>query len=139
MRSEYGFSLIELVVVIVVLGILSAVAIPLYADIGSDARVSSVKSAAGAMYSGISLVQSAAAVKGVSSGVGVVVVDGVGVATLNGWPASLDELRKAVSVTGLDLVSNQLRVSAAPDPANCGVGYTVGPAGGDVVVSVSGC
>jgi MSHA pilin protein MshA len=44
-----GFSLIELVVVIIVIGILATVAVPKLFDLSSDARQSSVNSVAGAL------------------------------------------------------------------------------------------
>jgi MSHA pilin protein MshA len=55
-NSQQGFSLIELVVVIVVLGVFSATALPKFVDLSSDARISSLKYFAGVLKKAVYLV-----------------------------------------------------------------------------------
>lgn len=57
-KQQSGFTLIELIMVIVVLGILAAFALPRFADFGKEARVASIEGLAGSLRSAASIAHS---------------------------------------------------------------------------------
>ena len=65
MRLQKGFTLIELVVVIVILGILAASAAPKFMDLQSDARKSALQGMQGAVKSAVSMTYSKSILSGV--------------------------------------------------------------------------
>jgi len=88
MKRQGGFTLIELVVVIVILGILAVTAAPRFLNLQSDAREAAIQGLAGAMNGGAGIVYGKAAIDG-KEAKAAQTVDGID--TEFGYPAATDD------------------------------------------------
>ncbi|MGF1738451.1 type II secretion system protein [Photobacterium satsumensis] len=103
MKRQGGFTLIEMVVVIVILGILAVTAAPRFLNLQNDARKSSLEGLKGAVDGAAGITFGKAAIRGVESKEnGTIKNDnGVDVALAYGYPKATSGALKSV-VNGLE-------------------------------------
>lgn len=152
MQRQAGFTLIELVMVIVILGILSAFALPRFADLGSEARSATIQAAFGAVKSASAIAHADSLV---NNNPATVNLDGTTINMVNGYPQALNTggggiLDAAQITTGangdFDVVTTNAGATAgsiivvqakgATTAANCQVSYTAPAAGVAPTISV---
>lgn len=124
MKRQSGFTLIELVVVIVILGILAATAAPKFMNLQGDARVSALNGLSGAVKSAINLSYSKAILKGVENQKsGKVCPDNsspcaleVEVSLTYGKPAGTESgILRAMDIEAMDIESEEFTESSSKD------------------------
>lgn len=132
MKKSSGFTIIELVFVIVVIGILSAFAIPKYLEIRSDARAASIQTALGAVKAASAMVHALYLAPGGTPA--SVTMDGTTINIVNGYAASsAPGIATAAGIsdggtTGTYQVtitagSTTISIYGATNPATCRVVY----------------
>jgi len=156
-QHQSGFTLIELVIVITIIGILAAVALPRFINLQSQARAAKTQALAGSIKSASALAHAGCIVDLASlvtpstctTTAGTVNMEGTAVTMVNQYPAAtaagiltaaqIDATTDAVTITVGNPILIDINGGTAP---NCRIAYTAGTAGPVapvVTLTTSGC
>jgi len=142
-KIERGFTLIELVVVITILGILAAFAVPRFIALEGKAREAAVNGLAGSLRSASALAHGMWLASGST---GNISMDGQTITISNGYPSTADIDDTLADTTGFSFAvatgTTTFTKTGASTAASCVVAYTPSAVAGvapTITSTVTGC
>ena len=146
MRRQAGFTLIELITVVVVLGILAAFAIPRFTGLESNARTSAVNGIAGSMRSAAALAHGVYVAKGNTGSSITLESKAITMDSTTGYPTAdadgIEATLQNVSGFTVDTATSGTYKLYINSASTCVASYTLGGSAGvapTIATDTSGC
>jgi MSHA pilin protein MshA len=152
-RMDRGFTLIELVIVMAIVGLLAIAVLPRFVNLAGDARGARINGALGSVQSAAMISHGTALARSLGNGATVVAAEGGNVTIINGYPtANAAGILFAAQINAADFTITgggagtgatiTVQATGAVTLANCQFTYTNPATAGDppaYTVDITGC